>query len=270
MIGTVFDIKEMTVHDGPGSRVTVFLKGCPLRCIWCHNPEGLEAHPEIMDKPAQCVHCGLCGRKCNHPECQPFGRCLHACPKGLVTLAGTQMTPEELANRLMSYERFLNSVGGGVTFSGGEPLLQADFVYETAKCLPSIHKALQTSGYADDDAFKKVISVMDYCLFDIKLADPDEHKKYTGVSNEKILKNYKILVESGLPHVVRIPLIPGITDTPENLKAISEIVGEDKVEIMRYNRLAGAKYSMVGKEFTLPDLESNEVDLSIFKNATML
>lgn len=270
MIGTVFDIKEMTVHDGPGSRVTVFLKGCPLRCIWCHNPEGLEAHPEIMDKPSACMHCGLCYKPCSHPECQPFGRCLHACPKGLVSLAGKQMTSSELAEKLNGYKSFLNSVGGGVTFSGGEPLLQADFVCETAKLLPDMHKALQTSGYAEAETFQKVISLMDYCLFDIKLADKAEHKKYTGVSNEKILENYKTLVKSGLPHVVRIPLIPGITDTYDNLRAISEIVGEDRVEIMRYNSLAGAKYSMVGKTFALPDLKSNEVDLSIFKNAVML
>lgn len=148
--------------------------------------------------------------------------------------------------------------------------MQADFVVETAKLLPNIHKALQTSGYADEETFKKVKSVMDYCLFDIKLADEAEHIKYTGVSNKIILNNYKILVSSGLPHVVRVPLIPGITDTPENLKAISEIVSEDRVEIMRYNHLAGAKYSMVGREFTLPDLKSNDVDLSVFKNAVML
>ena len=270
MIGTVFDIKEMTVHDGPGSRVTVFLKGCPLRCIWCHNPEGLSAKPELMVKHTGCLKCGLCQKGCNHPECQPFGRCLHACPKGLVSLSGTEYTPEKLAERLKGYERFLNSVGGGVTFSGGEPLMQGDFVYETAKLLPNIHKALQTSGYADSQTFEKVLSLMDYCLFDIKIADSETHKKYTGVTNEKILKNYEILRSSGVEHVVRIPLIPGITDTPENLRAISEIGGEDKVEVMRYNHLAGAKYSMVGREFTLPDLKSNEVDLSVFKNAVML
>lgn len=270
MIGTVFDIKEMTVHDGPGSRVTVFLKGCPLRCIWCHNPEGLSAKPELMVKHAGCLKCGLCKKECAHPECQPFGRCLHTCPKGLVTLAGVEYSPEKLVEKLIPYERFLNSAGGGITFSGGEPLMQADFVYETAKLLPNIHKAIQTSGYADTEMFKKVLSVMDYCLFDIKIADSETHKKYTGVTNEKILENYKILRNSGVEHVVRIPLIPGITDTPENLRAISEIVGEDKVEVMRYNHLAGAKYSMVGREFTLPDLKSNDVNLSVFKNAVML
>lgn len=270
MTGTVFDIKEMTVHDGPGSRVTVFLKGCPLRCMWCHNPEGLDARPELMVKHTQCMHCGLCMRGCSHPECKPFGRCLHACPKGLVTLSGTPYTSEKLAEKLNAYKPFLNAVGGGVTFSGGEPLLQANFVYQTAKLMPDVHKALQTSGYADAEVFEKVISVMDYCLFDIKIADCALHKKYTGVENTKILNNYKILVKSGLPHVVRIPLIPGITDTAENLKAISQIVGNDTVEIMRYNRMAGAKYPMVNREFALPDLPSGEVDISVFKNARIL
>lgn len=270
MTGTVFDIKEMTVHDGPGSRVTVFLKGCPLRCMWCHNPEGLSAAPQLMIKENLCIHCGLCRRPCSHEDCKPFGRCVHACPKGLISISGKVMESERLAEKLMQYKSFLSAVGGGITFSGGEPLMQADFVAETASLLPDMHKALQTSGYAEPEKFQKVLALMDYVLFDIKLADSAQHKKYTGCSNEKILNNYKILRDSGKPHVVRIPLIPGITDTKENLKAISEIVGEDKVEIMRYNSFAGAKYKMVGMVFPLPDLKSNEIDLSVFKNAVML
>ena len=270
MIGTVFDIKEMAVHDGPGSRVTVFLKGCPLRCLWCHNPEGLSAKPQLMVKENLCVHCGLCKKGCAHAECQPFARCLHACPKGLVSVSGKLMSSDELAEKLNSYASFLNRVGGGVTFSGGEPLLQADFVAETAKKLPNIHKALQTSGYAPSDKFKMVLEQVDYVLFDLKLANEAEHIKYTGVSNEQILENYRILEQSGKDFVLRLPLIPGITDTPENLKGIASLAGENRVEVMRYNTMAGAKYKSVGLEFQLPDLKSNEVDLSIFKNAVML
>ena len=169
-----------------------------------------------------------------------------------------------------SYETFLNRVGGGVTFSGGEPLLQADFVSETAKKLPNIHKALQTSGYAPREKFKKVLDAVDYVLFDLKIADESQHIKYTGVSNKQIIENYRILEQSGKEFVIRLPLIPGITDTPENLKAIAELAGENRVEVMRYNTMAGAKYRSVGLNFTLPDLKSNEVDLSVFKNAQML
>lgn len=268
--GTVFDIKEMTVHDGPGSRVTVFMKGCPLRCLWCHNPEGLSPEPQLMIKENLCEKCGLCVRGCDHEECQPFGRCIHACPKGLVSVAGVEYTPKLLAERLNKYKDFLNRVGGGITFSGGEPLLQAEFIIETLKYIKGIHIALQTSGYCESDVFKRVLNAVDYVLYDIKLADGDEHLKYTGVDNALILKNFEILRNSGKPFVVRIPLIPGITDTAKNLSAISEIVGDTRVEIMRYNHFAPSKYKMVGLEFSLPDLPSNDVDLSVFKNAVML
>lgn len=270
MIGTVFDIKEMTVHDGPGSRVTVFLKGCPLRCLWCHNPEGLSPHPQLMVKENMCVKCGLCKRGCTHTECQPFGRCVHACPKGLISISGQIMTSDELAEKLKTYAPFLNSVGGGVTFSGGEPLMQPDFVIDTANKLEGIHKALQTSGYCSNEKFKQVLEKMDYVLFDLKLADEQKHIEYTGVSNRPILKNFETLKTSGKEFVIRIPLIPGITDTAHNLKAISELAGDHRVEVMRYNSMAGAKYRSVGLEFKLPDLKSNEIDLSIFKNAVML
>lgn len=268
--GTVFDIKEMTVHDGPGSRVTVFLKGCPLRCRWCHNPEGLSMVPQLMIKETMCEHCGLCMRECEHDECQPFGRCIHSCPKGLVSIAGTEYTPEALAAKLNKYARFLNSVGGGVTFSGGEPLMQAEFLYETLIRCENLHKALQTSGYCDSDTFGKILSAVDYVLFDIKIVDSALHKKYTGVGNEKILANYEILKNSGVEYVIRVPLIPGITDTRENLSAVAEIAGEHRVELMRYNTFAPSKYKMVGMEFTLDSLPSNDVNLSVFKNAVIL
>ncbi len=266
MTGTVFDIKELTIHDGPGTRVTVFLKGCPLRCLWCHNPEGLLAAPQLMVKQAQCVHCGLCMQGCNHPECAPYGRCLHACPKGLVRVSGTVWQAEALAQKLQKYAPFFSD-GGGVTFSGGEPLLQADFVAEVASKMPNIHKTLQTSGYAEPQVFRKVLAEMDYVLFDIKLADSGAHMACTGVSNEKILENYKILLASGKPHAVRVPLIPGFTDGEENLRAIAKIAQDSPVELMRYNALAGAKYPMVGLEYALPERPAAQVDLTWFKNA---
>lgn len=256
MNGTVFDIKEFSIHDGPGGRITVFMKGCPLRCMWCHNPEGLSAKPELIFKENLCAKCGRCFATCEHSECQPYKRCIHACINGAISVAGKSYTDIELAEKIMGYKTFFDISGGGVTFSGGEPMMQADFAVSVADKLDGIHKAIQTSGYADEDTYKKVISKFDYIMQDIKIADDKLHKKYTGVSNKAILKNIEILKNSGKEFVFRVPLIPDITDTEENLTAISEIVEDSPVELLKYNVLAGVKYQTVGREYKLPDKEN--------------
>lgn len=269
MTGTIFDIKEFSIHDGPGGRFTVFLKGCPLRCVWCHNPEGLSREPQLMYKQAMCAKCGRCKMGCTHPECQKYGRCIHSCPNGCLSIAGTEMTVEELSKKLNSNADFLKITGGGVTISGGEPLMQSEFVCALADSLPDMHKAIQTSGYADFETYKKVIDKFDYIMQDIKLADRDLHKKYTGVYNDKILKNIEYLKESGKEFVFRVPLIPDITDTEENLKAIAEIAGDCPVELLSYNNLAGAKYEMLDMEYSLGTDGNRDVDFTkYFKNAT--
>ncbi len=265
MTGTVFSINEFTVHDGPGCRVTVFLKGCPLRCRWCHNPEGLDPNPQLMWKKSRCTGCGRCLQGCNHSECRPFGRCLHACPLGLLSVSGTEWTAEDLANRLNGYAEFLDD--GGVTFSGGEPLMQIDFIEDVCRRL-KIHKAVQTSGYATGEVFRRMLGCTDYVLMDMKLADSARHKQYTGRDNAPILHNYKLLLESGIPHVIRVPLIPGITDTPENMADIAALTRDSDVEFVRYNPAAGAKYEMVGMEFNPGTGEANTVDLSQFVSAS--
>ncbi len=271
MNGIIFDIKEFTVHDGRGSRITVFLKGCPLRCKWCHNPEGLKVAKQLMYKRNLCSHCDACRKPCEHEECQPFGRCIHVCPNGCLSIAGEEVSANTLAERLQKHADILKLMGGGITISGGEPLLQPDFVCELAERLGDVHKVIQTSGYADLEIYKRVVERMDYVLQDIKLADEQEHIKYTGVSNEKILKNIDWLKTSGKPFVFRVPLIPGIIDTGDNLKAISEIVGDFRVELMPYNSLAGAKYPMVDMEYTLLDERGREEDFTkYFQNAIML
>lgn len=272
MTGTIFDIKEFALNDGAGIRTTVFFKGCPLRCIWCHNPEGLSALPELYEKTVGCLHCDLCRKPCNHPECAPFGRCLHICPKNLLHIAGNQWEAKALAEKLLTKKDIYNTFGGGVTLSGGEPLMQADFAYELLCALSGhVHTAIETSGYADPEVFQKVIGVCDFVYMDLKLFDEAQHLHYTGVSNKRILMNAKLLRESGKKHCFRIPLIPGITDTAENLQKLAGIAGSSPVELLPYNRLAASKYQSVGRQFTdqiRQDLPVN-ADLSFFQNATV-
>lgn len=270
MRGIIFDIKEFSIHDGPGMRVTVFLKGCPMRCLWCHNPEGLSPDPQLMCKESVCTHCGKCRVKCTHPECEPFGRCMHICPNGCISIAGERVDSDILAKKILSYRHFFDSDGGGVTFSGGEPMMQADFLCETADKLVGVHKAIQTNGYTDAHTYRLIINKFDYIMQDIKIANPQLHKQYTGVDNACILENIDYLKKSGRDFVFRVPLIPNITDTPENLKALSEIIGDYRVELLNYNVFASAKYEMVGLKYTLKELKSRTEDFcAYFRNAKM-
>ena len=249
MKGIIFDIKEFSIHDGPGGRTTVFLKGCPLRCIWCHNPEGLSPVTQLMKKHNLCTHCGTCKVACDHEECKPFGVCVYACPNGCLSISGQTVDSCELAERLKKDADIFKSLGGGITISGGEPLMQPDFVCDLADRLDGIHKAIQTSGYADPETYKKVIGRFDFIMQDIKLADENEHLKYTGVSNRVILKNIEWLKVSGKSFVLRVPQIPGITDTEANMKAIHKIAGQNRIELLKYNELASVKYAMLNMRY---------------------
>lgn len=255
MTGMIFDVKELGVHDGPGLRTTVFLKGCPLRCMWCHNPEGLTMSKQLSVRENACTHCGACRKPCNHADCRPFGRCLHVCPQGLIKVVGEEVTARELADRLLRNKMFWGEKGG-VTFSGGEPLLQAEFIHEVLDLLGDVHCAVETSGYADPDTFLALIRRMRLVYMDLKLADDGLHRKYTGVSNALILKNLEQLRASGIPCVIRTPLIPGITDTPSNLAAIKELAGGLVRELLPNNAMAGAKYELLGLKFPLSSASS--------------
>lgn len=251
MIGTIFDIKEMAVHDGPGIRTTVFLKGCPLRCIWCHNPEGLSPEPQLMYKDVRCIDCKNCQKRCSHPECQPFDRCIYACPENCLEISGKKITAKELAAELKKSADVLGHDFGGFTFSGGEPLVQHEFLLELLEELNGYHLCIETSGFASSEIFKSVIDRLDFVIMDIKLANNELHQKYTTVGNEQILKNFEILKKSGKKYVIRTPLIPNITDTNENLEAIKRIIGDSDWEKLPYNAMAGAKYKMLGMEYEL-------------------
>ena len=249
MIGTIFDIKEMAVHDGPGIRTTVFFKGCPLRCRWCHNPEGLSFEPQLMYKDIRCIDCKNCRKKCEHSECQPFGRCIHACPENCLEIAGKRVEAKSLADELRKSADVLGDSFGGFTFSGGEPLAQPEFLLEIIEELKDYHLCIETSGFADSEIFKSIVDKLDFVIMDIKLADGDAHKKHTGVDNKLILQNFEYLRKCGKPYIVRTPIIPDITDTSENLKAIEEIIENSKWEKLPFNAAAGAKYRMLGMEY---------------------
>ena len=224
--GIIFDIKEFSIHDGTGARVTVFLKGCPLRCLWCHNPEGLNLEPQYNSQTGR--------------------------------LVGTEWESEELAGYLQKYRTFFDSVHGGVTFSGGEPTMQAMFLADCAKRLTGIHKLLDTSGFCDSDIFADIAYYFDEIYFDLKLADEGDHWLYTGVSNNVILTNLKLLMEMKKNVTLRMPMIPYITDTRENLFMVEKLIQEIcrpniKIHLLPYNNLAGGKYPIYGMEYPLKD-----------------
>ena len=220
MTATVFSIEEFSTFDGPNLRTTVFFKGCPLRCEWCHNPEGQRPDKEYVRNKNGCIGCGECLKNANlvAGRTEFTEKSAAACPKGLIRVCGTDYTPRQLADRLNKNADILSD-GGGITFSGGEPLLRTDFIVETASLLdPRLTVALQTSGYADNATFEKALGVCDF-----------------------------------VPFVTRVPLIPTVTDTPENLTAIAETiaeVGAKRVELLPYNRFAGGKYPTVGRKYS--------------------
>jgi len=266
MYGTVFDIKEFAIFDGPGVRLTVFLKGCPLRCAWCHNPEGQKPEPELMVSVPSCVKCFKCESVCpkesdfdrafmRSSACDGCGECIGVCPTAIRRISGKRYTPGELAELIKKSADYYASSGGGVTFSGGEPLMQSGFLCEVLDILgKDIHKAVETSGFCSPDIFRKVISRLDFVLMDIKVIDDVIHKKYIGASNAVILENYKTLRDSGLPHIIRIPLIPRVNCDGKNLEATARLLQGDssleRVELLPYHKTAGAKYSACGRVYT--------------------
>jgi pyruvate formate lyase activating enzyme len=241
--GIVFDIKEFSIHDGPGIRTTVFLKGCPLACQWCHNPEGQSALPQVIRSPA--------GER----------------------ISGRIITAQELASLLNQQVEILMANEGGITFSGGEPLLQADYVLEVIDLLRDVHICLDTSGFGREEDFIRLASRADLVFFDLKLIDPLAHQHYTGCDNELILKNLRLLEKLAKPFVVRVPLVPGITDSDANLEAIAHTVqamaGLLRIDLLPYNPAAGSKYASAGMVFNPEYNETQPVNLNaaIFEQA---
>ncbi len=269
MEGNVFSIEEFAVFDGPGIRVTVFLKGCPLNCMWCHSPEGRSFESELIKSPNGCIGCG---------SCKPYfisrgmlEKAIAVCPRNLIRMCGEKITAEELFAKLSGKLDMVNSAGGGITFSGGEPLAQSKFLLNCLALFKGkTNRAVQTSGFTDEKTFESVIGESDYMLFDLKLMDEKKHIEYTGQSNRPILNNYRILARSGVPFITRIPLIPTVNDTSENIEATAAFMAENgvsKIELLPYNASAGAKYAAVGKTYqpTFPEEAMPETHLDIFE-----
>lgn len=274
MKGLIFSIEEFAVYDGDGIRVNVFFKGCPLRCQWCHNPEGWEKKIQIVKNPNGCVHCGACDAVCpKGAECILCDQCVIHCPRNLIRESGYWIEAEELAKRLLRYKPVLEPSGGGLTFSGGEVLMQADFLCAILEKTACMHRIIETSGYGEPEKWKRVLELVDFVYYDLKIMDSEKHKHYTGVSNTLILENARILLDSGVPCTIRVPFIHDVNTDEENLRMLCEFVKDAPamryVELLSYNELAGAKYKLVGKEynqnFTKPTEEDFALADKIFK-----
>ena len=270
--GVIFEVREFCLHDGPGIRTTVFFKGCPLRCAWCQNPEGLSFEPQLLVNAARCNACGACMRVCPSPDaCTACGACVAVCPQGCRRVCGRRVTAEALAAELNAKADFFQAYGGGITFSGGEPLAQPDFLVELAGRLRPVHLAVETSGYAAPDAYRRAVEAVDLVLQDLKHPDPGQHARFTGADPQPIFENLAWLKASGRPFIARIPLIPGVNDAPETLARFAELLrgpsGLQRVELLPYHLTAGAKYALVGKAYAPPFDERAPLapDLSVFE-----
>ena len=275
--GVVFNLQHYSIHDGPGIRTTVFLKGCPLRCLWCQNPESQAMHPEIMLNLDKCTGCRTCVEACpegaismqgdksvtDRERCTGCGACADVCPYEARTLMGKDMTAGEVFEDVNKDAIFYTNSGGGVTISGGDPVFQPDFSAAIlALCQEAgIHTAIETSGFCKWDKFKKILDHADLVLYDIKHMDSQAHKECTGVPNELILDNARrIYHDMKLPMALRVPVIPGYNDAVDNLEKLANFVSDElgpevRVHLLAYHRLGIGKNEQLEKDAPLADLQ---------------
>jgi pyruvate formate lyase activating enzyme len=269
--GIVFDIKKFSVHDGPGIRTTVFLKGCPLSCWWCHNPESQSFERERLHRGNRCIRCGACVEACDHgaiswqPDgpltedglCTLCGACVDVCHAEARTIVGQSMTVEEVMAEIGRDRIFYEASGGGVTFSGGEPLSQPRFLLALLQACKEqeMHTVLDTCGYAPWATVERVAGLVDLWLYDLKIVDDARHREMTGVSNRGILANLRALSDLGRQIVVRVPVVPGVNDDTGSIGAIGQLVSGlsnvIRVELLPYHRTASEKYARLERPYAL-------------------
>ncbi|MCW7754865.1 glycyl-radical enzyme activating protein [Desulfobotulus sp. H1] len=274
-MGLIFDVQGHSVHDGPGTRTTVFLSGCPLHCVWCSNPEGLYRSPVVMHKLSRCQRCGNCLRSCPNgavrvdnnillhdreicAKCTSYN-CLDTCYQEALELSGRYYSVDELM-RIFQRDRQFWGSKGGVTFSGGEPLLQKEFIIEILKACKSsfIHTCVETTSCMDTDFFMEAMQYVDWAFTDIKHMDSGEHRRLTGVGNELILNNIRKLASASWNGVMvpRVPVIPGENDSPENMERTVRFIkdiGLDVVNLLPFHRLGESKYRQLGLTYAMAD-----------------
>lgn len=275
MAGVTFNILRYTVDDGPGLRSTVFLKGCPLACPWCANPESQHAYPEVSFRAAMCIGCGRCAATCpehaitlvegkariDRERCVRCMTCVDTCLNTAMVRMGDEKTVDEVWKVVRRDRDYYEESGGGITISGGEPLAQPDFVVELFQKFrdEGIHTCLDTTGFASEETLNKVLPLTDLVLFDLKHMDSSKHKEVVGVPTELIHENFKRIVDSGTPVVVRIPYIPGFNDDDENMKATAEFVKQHApsahVDILPYHEYGRNKYESIGIDYPMPDTQ---------------
>ena len=287
----VFDIKRYAINDGPGIRIAVFLKGCNLNCAWCHNPESISDEAERMYSSSRCIRCGTCVAACPEkaitltPEgiitdmalCKMHVRCAGVCPTKAIEISGREISAAEIIQEIEKERPFFDQSAGGVTFSGGEPLLHHKFLIRLLKECGKlgIHRAVDTAGFVKTDIILKVAEHTDLFLYDLKFMDPEKHRKWTGFTNEKILKNLKALADTGAKIIIRIPLIGGVNDDAENMETTARFVAglsgvKKEVNLLPYHKIAQTKYQKLGRpeDFQLleePSKESQSQAISIFR-----
>ena len=274
MIGTIFNIQKFCINDGPGIRTTVFFKGCPLNCAWCHNPESKSVKPELLYSPDKCIMCGACAVACktgahafsesghtlDRALCVACGACADVCPTSALEISGYQKSVEDVIREVMKDKIFYDNSGGGMTLSGGEPMAQLGF----AEALLSeakkngLHTAIETCGFSKTENYERILPLVDLFLFDWKISDPELHKKYTGVDNALIEKNLRFISASGGKIVLRCPIIPTVNDTDSHFAKIADLAEELdgilSVDVEPYHPLGIGKAQRLGKDVAFEEL----------------